>query len=604
MIRFHFTMFELSSVFCALIICGGCAETSAPKVQQADTEEQKQLKDLADEVTRLRQQVADKDAADAAAIREFERVIVNRPAPPMPVQPTEAERKRASVLSAIEELPIDDRETATRIYEKIETDILSLDVIEANFASCGNGSRALSHLFAERLFSIYKQGVPKEDLIEWNRFGYQRNQENWHFPIILSAATTLKLEDEFELLSLCRRCFLNGGTGLTRLEYEVGLLTKKDPKSRDHVMIDLLDGLKREPLFKYILDDYLRWAIPLDVEKAVATAKEEKTAFAFNERVGSFESVERTEKELQELADLSVSTRERLRAQNDFVLYSQVAINMRRLVTAINTAKDRKEALKEHCSLFEIVVDRVRSSNEQNSPNARRTEAISALADFDAGLRIIFPNVNSEELLTTLLREAGNGELPAKLDVTAGLFSANMIRGSLVAAALEARNADLHKQGGEFVPVDRSKGDAKTIAETWVRLQAKMTSNLDEKPNYSTVADDVKALVAGCRSAKDRSTALSELCRYFRLVVRIVHGLDGRVSDADSVRNATEALNDFDQGVRIAFPGIGPNDQVAFFLIDASNAAQNLKIGRPVEDVKRLFELREKLIAAASQRQE
>jgi hypothetical protein len=480
-------MFGRLFVFFALLIGVGCSETSVPQDDQAASEQQKQLNDLADEVTRLRQESADKEAADAAAIREFERVIATRPAPQMTVQPTEAELKRARVLSAIEELAFDDRKTAAEIYGKIEKDILSLNVIEANFASCGNGSSALSQLFAERLFLVYKQGVPKEDVIEWNRFGYRRNQENWHFPIILSAATTLKLEDEFELLSVCRHCFSDGGTGLSRFYSEVRLLTNRDLKTRDYVMIKRLDDLKRQPLFKYILDDYLRWAL----------SEEEAPSVVEDVAMKAAEKLKLTEK---------IREAERLSAEE----------------TRKRREHDALEAIKQ---------------------KERKLE-------------------------------------------------------------LELRVVELNKQRGQFVPVDRSKDDAKDIADTWGHLQAKVTSNKERKPHYSVVADDVKTIVASCRSAKDRSAALSDLCRYFRLIVRIVHGLDGRISDADAVGNATAALNDFDQGIRIAFPGIGPNDQVASFLNDALNDELNSKIGVPFEELKPVVELRKKLIAVAGKQQD
>lgn len=112
---------------------------------------------------------------------------------------------------------------------------------------------------------------------------------------------------------------------------------------------------------------------------------------------------------------------------------------------------------------------------------------------------------------------------------------------------------------------------------------------------------DVRTLIRGSHSAKDRATALSELCRYFRRVVLIVHGLDGRVADADAIKNGADALKDFDEGIQIVFPGLKSRDMIQPFFQDSVKNGLDKELDLPLAHVLQAIELREKLMSAGTQ---
>ena len=168
--------------------------------------------------------------------------------------------------------------------------------------------------------------------------------------------------------------------------------------------------------------------------------------------------------------------------------------------------------------------------------------------------------------------------------------------------ASEQKIKEFRQRRGEFSPTIRAKSEKDDLAETWTRLQAQMAANASAKPSYSAVSGDIRTLIRSSQSAKDRSTALSELCRYFRRIVLIVHGLDGRVADADAIKNGADALKDFDEGLQIIFPGLTSSDMIEQFFRDGVSNELDQELDVPLEHLLQAVELRTKLMSAGKQK--
>ncbi len=449
MLRFNGSMLGRSPVLFALLLGNGCSEPAAPQSTAVDTKQQKQLQDLEDEVNRLRLEAAEKKAEDAAAVKEFERIVSMRPATPSVTvtRPTEAERNRASVLSSIEDLTFDDRKIATALYEKIDSNVLSLNAKEAEYATCGNGSSALARPFAEGLLTVLKQGVPNEHWIESNEFGHdqfnlRRTQDNWHLPLILSAAAKLKLDDEFEIMSLCRLCFSERGSGLSKLNKHLPLLIRRNPKERNRVIKFELDHIKRERLFKHLLEDYLQWADSpeadqqqIQEEELVKDAENERQAkiTEFNQRAGMYATRSQSEREKKAITEASADFATRLSTQSKQKLsYSVIVGYVRKFTKASDSFPDRRSALSNLSTKFLQIGPKVYGLNGEDVDEKAKKNAADALSDFDAGLLLIFPALTSSTDIVEFLADVESGELIADDATSDSLSDVMQIRKDLV----------------------------------------------------------------------------------------------------------------------------------------------------------------------------
>lgn len=201
------------------------------------------------ETLKKQQQAAKDEAAAIARVPEVE----------LPKPKTEAELEADAVAEIVSRMFADDRKRASELYKKIVAAPLTLTVEEAEYALFDFGSQALAVPLSKRLHETMKNGIPNEFQID-EPFSVFPDSYSQYVAMILSAAKQLRLTTQGDIQVLCRRAFKE--RGLSSLQVDVSDLEAKNGKDSQYVLDEpRLSKMKQEPLLRYLLEDYLLWAI-------------------------------------------------------------------------------------------------------------------------------------------------------------------------------------------------------------------------------------------------------------------------------------------------------------------------------------------------------